>query len=487
MWTEHPSNADTIYRMKRSHIFAYLFACALFFTAAPAFALEIKNPVVASTTPSAATIKWTTDINADSLINYGLDTNVGTVRYPQFDRKSHTLTVDQLDPSTTYHFRVISADKDGNRSATAGLVFTTKADDAALAKKIKKEIKKIKEPEPLKEIIEEIKEIAEDILKPPTILGAAKVIPGFDEAEIIWTTDRDSSSVVYLAPEGEYNPDAGDPYTITQGDPNDAVQKHSVTVIGLEPSTEYHFKIVSEDSIGLSAETLDDTFRTKSVLPQIKNAKVSRVQETSAQVSWNTGEVKAKGIVEYTNMRSKAKKSVGNPVYLTSHSIQLANLEFGTRYQVIITSTNEGGDNVQSDPFYFITVRDVIEPVLSKVKNESTLYPGEDVKIQTIVSWETDEPAFCQTFYSQGLIRAEGDEGESLPKEPNPTTAHTQVVVGFSPATVYKFWMKCADEAGNETQSEDFVLITPVKEKSIIDIILENFEGTFGWVKNIGG
>ena len=47
--------------------------------------------------------------------------------------------------------------------------------------------------------------------------------------------------------------------------------------------------------------------------------------------------------------------------------------------------------------------------------------------------------------------------------------------------------MKCTDEAGNETQSEDFVLITPVKEKSIIDIILENFEGTFGWVKNIGG
>ena len=33
--------------------------------------------------------------------------------------------------------------------------------------------------------------------------------------------------------------------------------------------------------------------------------------------------------------------------------------------------------------------------------------------------------------------------------------------------------------------SEDFVLFTPEKEKSIIDIILENFEGAFGWIKNI--
>jgi hypothetical protein len=78
------------------------------------------------------------------------------------------------------------------------------------------------------------------------------------------------------------------------------------------------------------------------------------------------------------------------------------------------------------------------------------------------------------------------DKNESLPPELNPLTKHTQVIVGFAPATVYKFWMKCHDEAGNESQSDDFVLITPIKEKNIIDIILENFQGTFGWVNNIG-
>jgi hypothetical protein len=66
------------------------------------------------------------------------------------------------------------------------------------------------------------------------------------------------------------------------------------------------------------------------------------------------------------------------------------------------------------------------------------------------------------------------------------TDRHVEVIVDFASATVYQFWLNCADEAGNEVQSENFVLFTPIQEKNIIDLILENFESTFGWVKNIG-
>ena len=61
------------------------------------------------------------------------------------------------------------------------------------------------------------------------------------------------------------------------------------------------------------------------------------------------------------------------------------------------------------------------------------------------------------------------------------------MVVDFAPATVYQFYLTCIDEAGNEVKSENFVLFTPIQEKNIIDLILENFESTFGWVKNITG
>jgi hypothetical protein len=179
-------------------------------------------------------------------------------------------------------------------------------------------------------------------------------------------------------------------------------------------------------------------------------------------------------------------KIAGSPIFVSNQKIQLTGLEFGTRYTATITATNQAGDNYDSKPFAFLTTRDVVPPEISKVKNESTLFPGDDAKVQTIVSWVTDEPASCQVFYTQGLVHDASTQANSFPKEVDPITNHTQVIVGFAPGTVYKFWLVCDDIAGNETQSEDYVMITPIKEKNIIDIILENFQGAFGWVNKVG-
>ncbi len=450
------------------------------------YAAEISAVKITDIKSDSATVTWSTDKNTDATINFGLDERFGTVRDSAFDKKDHSLTIDNLEPATTYHFRVVSTDADGNKNTTAGFVFTTKDDQVKIKERIIKDIKKITEPEAILEINEQVKETAGDILKPPTILGLPRVTVDQTTATIVWTTDRESSSMVYLAPESDFNGGTSD-YTIAQGDPNEAVSRHVVDVIGLDPSTTYHFKVVSDDSTGLTGESEDDTFKTKSILPSVRNVKVSRIQEKSAVISWDTGGVLARGIVEYTNTRTKLTKVAGSSVFAAQQNVLLADLEFGTRYSAIVRTTNQDGDNAESQPFQFITIRDVIAPAITKVKNESTLFPGEDVKIQTIIAWETDEPATCQVFYSQGLSTGTGSDGaEFTLKETNPLTAHTQVIVGFTPATVYQFWVICNDEGQNESRSEDFVLITPIKEKSIIDIILQNFQGTFGWVENIG-
>jgi hypothetical protein len=415
------------------------------------------------------------------MINYGLDDAFGIARDGALGTK-HLLKIENLDPFTTYHFRVVSADKDNNTTATAGFVFTTKGKKGV--DRIIKEIKKIVDPEELKKVIVAAQEQAEQIEKPPVVVGAAKVIPTENSATVTWVTDRDSTSEVELSPEGEYNPSAKDPYSIKQGNPNEHVTKHMVEVIGLDPATTYHFHVRSKDTSNLVGVSPDDSFDTKSQLPTIKNIRVTKVQEESATISWTTP-IPAKGVVQYTNLRTKATKSAGNPAFATNQSIVLTGLEFGTRYNVVIVATNKAGDNYESKPVSFITIRDVVPPVITKVKNESTLFTGEDSKVQTIISWLTDEPASCQVFYTQGLVKNDG-AGESLQKESNPVTDHTQVVVGFTAGTVYKFWISCEDVAHNPTQSEDYVLITPIREKNIIDIILENFQGTFGWVNKIG-
>ena len=445
------------------------------------YAAEISNVQIQDIAQTSAKVIWKTDSDTDATINYGIDTNFGEVRDPS-SSKDHAISIDGLIPATTYHFRVVSTDKDGNKSANAGFVFTT---GGSVADKIVADLDKVVEPKDIEKIVKKVQKVAGDILKAPSIIGSPKVTPTTDGAVITWTTDRESNSMARMVPEDEWSADSKDPYTLTQGQPNESVTRHAVEVVGLKSATVYHFQVTSEDIAGLKGATTDDTFKTKSILPAVHNVKVSRVQEHAATINWDTGDVKAKGVVEYTNQRTHITKSAGNAIFSTKQSLTIANLEFGSRYTGSVIATNEGGENATSQQFSFITVRDVIPPVISQVKNESTLYPGEDSKVQTILSWETDEPASCQVSYSQGLVKT-GADTASMPAELNPLTKHTQVVVGFAAGTVYKFWMKCHDAADNEAQSDDFVLITPVKEKNIIDIILQNFQGTFGWVNKIG-
>lgn len=468
----------------KAHAHAILGLAAVFSAyALYAHAAEISGVSITGVTGSSATVQWKTDTNTDATIHYGLDTSYGVVRDATVDSTAHTLTIVGLDPGQTYHFQVESADSQGNKSATAGFVFTTAGSQS---QKINAEIKKVTDPKTLEDIAAQVKQTAADILRPPAIVGAPKVVAETTQATITWSTDRNSGSEVSLAKEGDYQDGNKDSYTIHQGDSKESVTKHTVEVIGLEPSTTYHFQATSDDATGLTGATEDDTFTTKSILPEISGIKISRIQETSATISWSTGNVLAQGLIDYTDLHTKRTKTIGDPVYVTKHTVQLTGLTFGTKYKVLVRATNQGGDEVDSKELNFVTVRDVIPPVISKVDNESTLFPSDDVKIQTIITWLTDEPAYCQLFYTQGLVHDASNEGSSEPMETNPLTSHTQVIVGFTPGSVYKFWMQCHDEAKNPSQSDDYVLITPIKEKNIIDLILSNFQGTFGWVNNIG-
>jgi hypothetical protein len=151
-----------------------------------------------------------------------------------------------------------------------------------------------------------------------------------------------------------------------------------------------------------------------------------------------------------------------------------------------VTAENSSGDRIKSQPIQFITVRDIAPPIITNVTNESTLFPGSESRIQTIIEWDTDELASCLMTYQEGV--AGGTDAFTIEKEIlEYKTGHVEVVVDFAPATVYQFSITCTDAAGNEVQSENFVLFTPIQEKNIIDLIIENFESTFGWVKNVAG
>jgi hypothetical protein len=77
-------------------------------------------------TGSAATITWTTDELATSQVEYGKTTSYGSSTAPgETLITNHSVILTGLASETSYHFRVSSADKAGNKALSNDYTFTT--------------------------------------------------------------------------------------------------------------------------------------------------------------------------------------------------------------------------------------------------------------------------------------------------------------------------------------------------------------------------
>lgn len=480
-------------------------------TEAPA----INNVQVTEIDEDSVTIRWETDEEADSLVNYGLQEDYGIVRVPVADRTEHSITLDGLEPGRVYYFRVVSADEDGNQGISADYKVQTsgtpqtgdgegtgesqaqgqgegsQAGDGEgvqtqvqieTTEEIIEQINQITSPQRLQEILNETVKAIQGITEDLTIVGPPTVVPETTTALVTWTTDRAASSEVVFSPTRGFD---GTNFAFSQNSTGANTTDHQIRLIGLTPYTEYSFKVRSSDDYSITGESRTFTFTTKATLPEIRNLRILKVEEDAATLAWDTT-VPAKALVEYQDLTTGVQNSVGRPTLATTHQMRISDLTLGTRYVAFVTAENSGGDRVKSQPITFITVRDTAPPIITNVTNESTLFPGSESRIQTIVAWATDEPAFCLMTFREGV--AAGQDPVTIEKEDvDYLERHVEVIVDFAPATVYQFWLNCQDESGNDIQSENFVLFTPIQEKNIIDLILENFESTFGWVKDIGG
>ncbi len=504
--------------MQSRAVLAFLVAFSLLFNNAALAqtdqqAPKISTVQVSNVSETSVTVTWQTDEDADSLVNYGLQPDYGILRKPIADRRTHTMTLEDLEPGRVYYFRVVSADADGNqgisadyRVQTTGSAQTGEGNGSGqeteagqgpgvseetgqgnlgqsfTTNKVIEQINQITSPQQLQEILNETVKAIEGITEDLTIVGPPTVIPETTTAIVRWTTDREATSEVVFSPSSQFD---GTNYQYSQASTGGSTTEHEIQLIGLEPFTEYSFMVKSKDTFGIEGSSRNFTFQTKASAPDIRNLRVVKVEENAATLAWETT-VPAKALVEYQDQTTGSQSSVGRPTLATTHQMRLADLTLGTRYVAFVTAENSGGDRVKSQPIQFITVKDIAPPIITNVTNESTLFPGSESRVQTIVEWDTDEPSNCLMTYQEGV--AGGTEPFTIEKEQvEYNTSHVQVVVDFAPATVYQFYLDCTDEAGNTVKSENFVLFTPIQEKNIIDLILENFESTFGWVKNIRG
>lgn len=86
--------------------------------------LQITNgPVVESVTGNSAEIAWSTNVNSASVIKYGTDKNkLDQTAQAPWGGVTHRITLQNLQPNTTYYFQVESQQAQGTGTgATSGI------------------------------------------------------------------------------------------------------------------------------------------------------------------------------------------------------------------------------------------------------------------------------------------------------------------------------------------------------------------------------
>jgi hypothetical protein len=280
--------------------------------AAPDTTAPVISGVVASSTGATSTvITWSTNEPATSVVDYGLGTSYGSSSTDTTLLTSHSRSLTGLTASTTYHFRVRSADAAGNSASSADVVFTTSAAPDTTA---------------------------------PTLSSIASGSVTSSGAIVTWTTNEASTTQVEYGTTTAY----GASTTLNSA----LLTAHSATLSGLQAATTYNYRVRSADAAGNIAVSSNRTFTTAAAPdttgPTISNLVAGNLTPTSAVITWSTNEA-ATSQVEFGPTTAYGQQSPASATLVSSHRQTLTNLTAGATYHVRVQSADAAGNVSRSN------------------------------------------------------------------------------------------------------------------------------------------
>jgi subtilisin family serine protease len=375
---------------------------------------------------STCTIMWETDEDSDSLVEYGDVPELGLLKENDGEfGKDHSVTLTNLEPGTTYYFRVNSTDASDNTNHSIVATFITSNEPA----------------------------------DPPYITqGPDEVDKTETSITIEWKTNKPTNSVVSYRAESEDWKAIPEPQGQFQID-------HSIPITGLSPSTQYYYKIEFEDSESNSDEYVDGAFVTEGppdlTPPGIESGpEVIILTDNSATIVWVTDE-ESDSLVRYGITESYGlEEPADGPTdeYVTVHNLTLTGLSHSTTYhfQVESRDTSPNKNEATSGDYTFTTKpkADLTKPEI--IAGPTVLVVGEDTA--TIV-WTTDEESDTVLHYG------EDDSYGQTASDPTLVIGHDVTLTGLIPSTTYHFKVRSTDSSGNWKESQD-------REFTTLDIII---------------
>ena len=398
-----------------------------------------------------ATITWDTDQNADSNVAYskgelnsGSDmttkdgSSVQIAANPEMTL-NHKIIIQNLEPSTTYYFKAFSKNEIQIAGYSAVLSFTT--------------------PERVPLLIEgmEISDITID-----------SAFTSWKTSKLATTRLEFSSSAI----SGDSTP--ANAVTLTDSNMN---TNHSFKLTPLTPGTKYYVRAKNTDADGNLTTSDVYTFSSFS-LPVISDLSVKEATFNTATITWTTN-VDTDANVSY-GLSETLSGTQGISDNNTAHSVTLVGLDANTKYYYRVISRDQFGNSATSETKSFVTSTDSEAPQIQNIKAEvASTGSGDTIKYQAIISWDTDEPATSQIEYSQGIG---GDYSDRSDEILSLNSSHVVILPDLKPNAAYHFRIVSKDKVGNLAYSDDISLITPPKEKSLLQIVIKSLGDTFSWV-----
>ena len=441
---------------------------------------KISNMKISDISSFGATITFDTDKETVSSIDYGKDLGYGNNTEgdtPNSFKTNHQIKLAGLALGTDYHFRIIAVDKSGNIATGQDQTFKTKFLSENLS-----DLTKIDNIEQFQAEIESTIESILPSLVPPFVEKPEVTDITEDSAVVNFKTNIKSFGVAGYVADSDFDATKANPYKIETSDTTKKVLNHSLVLSNLKSNTKYRVEARAFSLPQVVGKSQEFTFTTKASKIQ---AIILNKTNNSFTVVWNSDEPTS-SIVEYRDGKTGRLSRMIDDTKNKSHSMKVENLTPGTTYTVSVSGINLAGNTIEGNaPITVTTSTDVTAPIITNLKVDSALVAGRTDRIQSIVSWTTDEPSTSTVYFEEGSGTATDALSNKQEDTSTLTTNHVVILSTLKPGTIYRFQIASTDEAGNTLTLPVRTIITPIQNESIVDIIFKNFDQTFNFLGNV--
>lgn len=406
-------------------------------TAAP---ILIASPS-ASVKTKSATITWSTNRASNTFVKYSKSAdNLKQESGSSTQVLAHTLDLTGLDPGTTYYYKAIWTDEDGNKGESGIVTFIT---------------------------------------NPAPFVSNVKVTDiSLYTATVSFTVKNANKATVQFGKTLSY----GGTSSIST---SKSEATYSIALNGLSDGSIYNLRIMAEDEEANTYSSDNYSFSTLAV-PKITNLKIQQVvgmPTATLRLVWNSNTNISTLVTYYPTNNPELTRDYLNLTPLKTHEAILKDLKDETEYTFLITGKDSAGNQAKTDPKKIKTAADFRPPEILNFNVETTIVGiGEEARAKLLITWDTDEASSTQIEYGQGTT---GSFSNTTQEDKTLVENHAVTITSLMPSAIYHLRVLSKDKAGNMARSDDNVVITPKSTRGAMELVIDNLSKTFGFLKDI--